>query len=84
MNAFNRGSAVAVMQSDSNSFDSMSIATANRVQDGIVELSDGRLYRQSGERYLSGDGHTYIVPVTQWHISAVHKRCLQQSRNRSG
>jgi len=70
------------MQSDSNSFDSMSIATANRVQDGVIELADGRLYRQSGE--LSGDGHTYIVPATQWHISAVHKLCLQENRSRSG
>jgi len=78
MNTFGRGEPVAVMQAGSNSpFESMSIATVGNVDGDRVKLLDGREYQQSGNEWVSEDRRTYIKPATRWHISVVHKRCLQ-------
>jgi len=78
MNTFRPGEAVAVMQIGSDSpLDSMSIATVGEANANRLKLSDGREYQLAGDQWVSQDQSTYLMPATPWHISVVHKRCLQ-------
>jgi hypothetical protein len=68
---FKVGEAVAVMPKATNApMDVMAIETVKYVDQQIVELSDGRLFRADGE-YLNRPAFAYIVPANDSHYSSL-------------